>query len=123
MVTTSKPSGRGVQLSLPHFTPVIFHPNARGGAPASDWDAAAEAHAAPERTSPTPPDIPNTTMRARRRSGHVVAKMLVAAAGFVILAVRQTIAQPDFLHTNDTAAGHNTQSNFNGIKRDGAADS
>jgi hypothetical protein len=66
---------------------------------------AAEAHAAPERTSPTPPAIPNTTMRARRR-GHVVAEMLVAAAGLVKLAVRQTIAQPDFLHTNDTAAGH-----------------
>ena len=35
-----------------------------------------------------------------------MAEMLVAAAGFVTLAVRQTIAQPDFLHTNDTAAGH-----------------
>ena len=102
---TSKPSGRGVQLSLPHFTPVIIHPNARE-APASDWDAAAEEHAAPERTSPTPPAIPNTTMRARRRSGHVVAEMLVAAAGFVTLAIRQTIAKPDVLHTNDTAAAH-----------------
>ena len=48
----------------------------------------------------------STTMRARRRSGHVVAEMLVAAAGFVTLVVRQTIAQPDFLHTNDTAADH-----------------
>ena len=103
----SEPSGRCVQLSLPHFTPVIFHPNARG-APASDWDASAEEHAAPERTSPspTPPAIPSTTMRARRRSGHVVAEMLVATAGLVTLAVRQTIAQPDFLHTNDAAAGH-----------------
>ncbi len=35
-----------------------------------------------------------------------MAEMLVAAAGLVTLAVRQTIAQPDFLHTNDTAAGH-----------------
>jgi hypothetical protein len=35
------------------FVCVIFHPNARG-APASDWDAAAEEHAAPERTSSTP---------------------------------------------------------------------
>jgi hypothetical protein len=105
----SEPSGRCVQLSLPHFTPVIFHPNAPG-APASDWDAAAEEHAAPERTGPTPPAIPSTTMRARRKSGHVVAEMFVAATGFVTLAVRQTIAQPDFLHTNDTAAGHNQTS-------------
>ena len=45
-------------------------------------------------------------MRARRRSGHVVAEMLVAAAGLVTLAVRQSIAQPDFQHTSDTAAGH-----------------
>ncbi len=35
-----------------------------------------------------------------------MAEMLVAAAGLVTLAVRQTIAQPDFLHTNDTTAGH-----------------
>jgi hypothetical protein len=87
VVPTSTPSGRGVQLSLPHFTPVIFHPNARE-APASDWVAAAEAHAAPERTSPTLPAIPNTTMRAMRRSGYVVAEMLVAATAFVTLAVR-----------------------------------
>jgi hypothetical protein len=56
VVPTSKPSGRGVQLLLPHFTPVIFHPNAAAarGAPASDWDAAAEEYSAPERTSSTP---------------------------------------------------------------------
>ena len=35
-----------------------------------------------------------------------MAEMLVEAAGLVTLAVRQTIAQPDFLHTNDAAASH-----------------
>ncbi len=107
----SKPPG--VQLLLPHwhFTPVIYPPICPRST-GERLDASAEEHAAPERTSPspTPPAIPSTTMRARRRSGHVVAEMLVAAAGFVILAVRQTVAQPDFLHTirdtNDTAADY-----------------
>ncbi len=90
---------------MPYFTPVIIDPVAREG-PASDWDAAAEAHTAPERTSPTPPAVPNTMMRARSRGGHVAAETLVAV-GFVKLAARHTIALQEFLHTNDTAAGHN----------------
>jgi hypothetical protein len=88
---------------LPHFTPVIIHPVARE-IQSRNWDAAAEAHAAPERTSPTPQGIPNTMMRARRRGGYVAAETLVAVE-FVKLVAHHCPA--GFLHTNDTAAGHN----------------
>jgi hypothetical protein len=47
---------------------------------------------------------------------------MLVATGFVTLAVRQTIAQPVFCTRMTPQLVTNSQSNFNGIKRDGAAD-